>query len=194
MRFAFVALATLLAALAVPASPTCAAARGTKPVNSTQSIYDFKVQSIDGKEVSLAAYRGKTLLIVNTASHCGFTRQYESLQSLYKRYSARGFVILGFPANNFMGQEPGSNEEIQTFCSTKFKVSFPLFAKISVKGKDIAPLYTYLTHDTDFTGAIPWNFTKFLVNPEGKVVARFDPATDPLEEPVLNAIEPLLAK
>jgi glutathione peroxidase len=157
------------------------------------SIYDFRVRTIDGNERSLAEYRGKALLIVNTASRCGFTPQYASLEKLYRTYQARGFEILAFPANNFMNQEPGSNEEIKSFCTLKYDTSFPLFSKISVKGKDIAPLYSYLTTASPFPGAIGWNFTKFIVDRNGRVVARFDSRTDPLDPGVTEAVEKALA-
>lgn len=158
----------------------------------TQGIPDFRVQTIDGEDKSLSEYRGKALLIVNTASRCGFTPQYKSLEALYQRYRGRGFEVLAFPANNFMRQEPGTGSEIKAFCGSKYNTSFPLFAKISVKGKDIAPLYGYLTKDSPVPGAIPWNFTKFLVAPDGRVAARFDPATDPLEPKVTRAIDSVL--
>jgi glutathione peroxidase len=156
-------------------------------------LYAFKVKTIDGEERSLADFKGKTLLIVNTASECGNTPQYEGMEKLYEKYKARGFEVLAFPANNFGGQEPGSNSEIKTFCSTKYKTTFPLFAKISVKGKDIAPLYAYLTKDSGFPGDIGWNFAKFLVGPDGKVVARFSPTTQPLSSEVVGKIEGTLA-
>ena len=156
------------------------------------TLYDFKMQTIDGTERSLADFRGKTVLVVNTASRCGFTPQYESLEALYQQYKARGFEILAFPANDFMGQEPGTNAEIKTFCSEKFHTSFPLFAKITVKGKQMAPLYKWLTKDSEFPGDIPWNFTKFVVGPNGHVVARFTPNTDPRNEAVVAALEKLL--
>lgn len=155
-------------------------------------IYDFKAKLIDGKEVSLSDYRGQAVLIVNTASRCGFTPQYASLEKLYKRYKDRGFTILAFPANNFMGQEPGSNEEIRKFCDLRFKVTFPLFEKIDVKGEKTHPLYAYLTRETDFKGDISWNFNKFLVAPDGKVAARFDSKTDPLSDEVTKKIEEAL--
>ncbi len=137
--------------------------------------------------------RGRTLLIVNTASRCGFTPQYTSLEALYQRYKGRGFEILAFPANNFRGQEPGTNAEIKEFCSLKYRTTFPLFEKISVKGKDIAPLYAYLTRESGHPGGISWNFAKFLVGPDGRVVARYDPATDPLDQNVTKRIESSLA-
>jgi glutathione peroxidase len=158
----------------------------------TPSIYEFTVQTIDGGTRSLADYRGKTLLIVNTASRCGFTPQYESLEALYRRYKSRGFEILAFPANDFMGQEPGSNAEIKTFCTTRYHTSFPLFAKISVRGKEMAPLYHWLTKDSPFPGEIPWNFTKFVVAPDGRVAARFGPQTDPRSKEVAAVLEKLL--
>jgi glutathione peroxidase len=168
------------------------ATNGDKPMS--RSIHDFRVATIDGDQKSLADYRGKVLLIVNTASRCGFTPQYEPLEVLYQRYRDRGFEILAFPANNFMGQEPGTNAEIKEFCSLKYRTTFPLFQKISVKGKDIAPLYAYLTRESGHPGDISWNFAKFLVAPDGRVIARFDPATDPLDKKIIDRIEPLLAK
>lgn len=156
------------------------------------SLYDFKVQTIDGDERSLGDYKGKTLLIVNTASRCGFTPQYESLEALYQQYKARGFEVLAFPANDFLSQEPGSNAEIKTFCSDRFHTTFPLFAKLSVKGKHIAPLYAWLTKSSPFPGDIPWNFTKFLVAPDGQVVARFLPNVDPKSEAITAQLEKLL--
>ncbi len=152
-------------------------------------LYDFRVQTIDGKSVSLSEYKGKTLLIVNTASRCGFTPQYTDLEKLYTTYQNKGFEILGFPANNFMGQEPGTNEEIKKFCDLKYKVTFPMFSKISVKGKDIHPLYQYLTQESGFKGDISWNFNKFLVSPEGKVLARFGSRTEPLAKELIEKLE-----
>ncbi len=162
---------------------------------TVKSIYDFTVQDIDGNEVSLAEYRGKVLLIVNVASKCGFTPQYEGLQKLYNEYQDQGFVVLGFPANNFKNQEPGTNQEIKEFCSVNYGVTFPLFTKISVKGDDIHPLYQYLTSkDTnpEFAGDISWNFNKFLLDPSGKVIARFESKDKPESEIVLSAIEAAL--
>jgi glutathione peroxidase len=181
-------LALAVLATAVPTAPR--AATGGRPV--TRTIHDFTLKTIDGKERPLSAYRGKALLIVNTASKCGFTPQYEGLEALYEKYRARGFEVLAFPANNFMGQEPGSNEEIAKFCSLNYDVSFPLFAKISVKGKDIAPLYAWLTKDSGFPGDIGWNFTKFLVGPDGNVVARYDSRTAPLDAKLVAKLESVL--
>src|SRR5215475_7306119 len=144
-------------------------------------LYSFTLNSIDGKPSPLAEYKGKVVMIVNVASQCGYTPQYSALESIYEKYKGQGFVILGFPANNFGQQEPGTNEEIKTFCSRKYSVTFPLYAKISVKGEDQAPLYQYLTKDADpsHTGDIKWNFTKFLVDRNGNVVQRFEPAVTP---------------
>ena len=163
--------------------------------DSGDSIYDFTVNDIDGNEVSLESYRGKVILIVNVASKCGFTPQYEGLQSLYEKYRDRGFVVIGFPANNFLGQEPGTDQEIKDFCTLNFGVSFPMFSKISVKGKDIHPLYRYLTNkktNPEFGGSIKWNFTKFLVDREGKIVARFQSKQNPESSTVVEALESLL--
>lgn len=157
-----------------------------------KSIYDFTLASIDGKDVSLADYKGKVVMIVNTASHCGFTPQYKGLEALYQAYKDKGFVVLGFPANNFMGQEPGSNEEIKKFCELKYKTTFPMFAKIDVTGSKIAPLYDYLTKESGFNGSISWNFNKFLVGKDGKVVARYDSRTAPEDEGVKTDIEKAL--
>ena len=159
------------------------------------SIYDFTLKDIDRREVNLGQYRGKVVLLVNVASRCGYTPQYEGLQKVYLKYKDRGFVILGFPANNFMSQEPGTDEEIKTFCSTKYNVTFPIFSKISVKGDDMHPLYKFLTSkDTnpDFGGDIKWNFSKFLLDKNGKVIARFEPKVTPESDPVIQAIEKAL--
>jgi glutathione peroxidase len=158
------------------------------------SIYDMQVQTIDGKRTILGDYRGKTLLIVNTASRCGFTEQYAGLQELYDRYRDKGFVVLAFPSNDFMGQEPGSNDEIKKFCDLRFKISFPLFAKISVKGKAMDPLFRYLTEETAYQGAVTWNFNKFLVSPEGEVVGRFESRTKPSDEELVTAVEAALSQ
>ena len=153
-------------------------------------MHEFTLNSIDGKPAPLSAYQGKVVLIVNVASRCGFTPQYTGLEALYEKYKDRGFAILGFPANNFGGQEPGTNEEIKTFCSTKYNVTFPMYSKISVKGDDKAPLYQFLT---DTTGSeIQWNFTKFLVDKNGKVVARFESKVTPESPEVAGAIEKAL--
>ena len=170
----------------------CASSSGTgaSPLSHT-------VEDISGQEVNLAKYRGKVVLIVNVASKCGFTPQYAALESIYEKYKDQGFMILGFPSNDFLWQEPGTNEEIKILCSTKYNVTFDMFAKVSVRGKDAAPLYKDLTSkkiNGPFGGAIKWNFTKFLVSRDGMVVARFGPATKPNEPEVVRAIKNELAK
>jgi glutathione peroxidase len=154
-------------------------------------FYTFTLNSIDGKPAPLADYKGKVVLVVNVASQCGYTPQYSALESIYEKYKDQGFIILGFPANNFGAQEPGTNEEIKTFCTRKYSVTFPIYAKISVKGSDQAPLYAYLTKDTDpaLRGDIKWNFTKFLIDRNGKVIQRFEPAVTPDSKEVVAAIE-----
>ena len=163
---------------------------------AASNIYDFTLPSIDGDPMPLASYKGKVVLLVNVASKCGFTPQYKGLEALYEKYKDQGFVILGFPANNFGAQEPGTNQEIKTFCSTKYSVTFPMYAKISVKGSDQAPLYAYLTKDTPagINGEIKWNFTKFLVDRNGNVVQRFEPAVTPDSPEVISAVEKELKK
>lgn len=159
------------------------------------TIYDLIVITIDGQDLKLETYKNKIILIVNVASKCGYTPQYEGLERLYQNYKDKGFVILGFPANNFLGQEPGSNEEIMNFCSLTYNVTFPMFSKISVKGKDIAPLYKFLTEketNPDFNGKIKWNFTKFLINSEGRIVDRFEPKEKPDSEKIIKRIEELI--
>jgi glutathione peroxidase len=158
---------------------------------AASSIYDFTLPSIDGKPMPIADYKGKVILVVNVASRCGFTPQYTALESVYEKYKDQGFVILGFPANNFGGQEPGTNAEIKTFCSAKYNVTFPLYGKVSVKGDDQTPLYKYLTTSANpaLTGDIKWNFTKFLVDRKGNVVQRFEPQTTPNSPEVVAAIE-----
>lgn len=160
-------------------------------LSAAPSIYTFTLNSIEGKPAPLADYKGKVILVVNVASQCGYTPQYSALESTYEKYKSQGFVILGFPANNFGAQEPGTNEEIKTFCSRKYSVTFPIYSKISVKGSDQAPLYAYLTKDTGdgIRGDIKWNFTKFLVDRDGKVVQRFEPAITPDSKEMISAIE-----
>jgi len=159
------------------------------------SVYEFTLNSIDGQPAPLAAYKGKVLLLVNVASKCGFTPQYEALEALHEKYKAQGLVVMGFPANNFMGQEPGTNEEIKDFCSRTYNVKFPMYAKISVKGDDKVALYHYLTDkeaNPTTGGEIKWNFTKFLVSRDGKILARFEPAVKPDSPEVVSAIEKAL--
>ncbi|MFN7987804.1 MAG: glutathione peroxidase [Thermoanaerobaculia bacterium] len=157
-------------------------------------VHAFTLNLNDGTPKKLADYRGKALLIVNTASRCGYTKQYAPMEQLYEKYRDRGFEVLAFPANDFMGQEPGTNSEIRAFCTANYKVTFPLFEKISVKGDGIHPLYRYLTTLPGFDGAISWNFNKFLVDPNGKVVARFGTRVDPMAEEVTKKLEEVLPK
>ena len=166
----------------------------TKPLTE-KSIYDFIMKDIDGQDIKMDQYRGKVLLIVNVASKCGYTKQYEGLQKIYLKYRNQGFLVLGFPANNFLSQEPGTDEEIKTFCSTKYNVTFPMFSKISVKGDDKHPLYRFLTEtqsNPEFAGEIKWNFNKFLVDKSGKIIARFDSGVKPEDDELINTIEKTL--
>jgi glutathione peroxidase len=164
---------------------------------SAETVYNFTLKSIDGQPISLESYHGKVLLLVNVASKCGFTPQYAGLEALYEKYKDRGLVIVGIPANNFAGQEPGTNEEIKTFCSRKYNVSFPMMSKVSVLGDDKTPLYVFLTDknaNPKIGGDIKWNFTKFLFDRKGQPVARFEPATKPDSPEVISAIESALAQ
>ena len=158
------------------------------------SVYEFKVKNIEGKEVDLSGYKGKVLLIVNVASKCGATPQYDPLQALYKKYEDKGLVVLGFPANNFGGQEPGTDTEIAEFCTSKYSVDFPMFSKVSVKGDDKAPLFSYLTsaENPDKQGDIGWNFEKFLIGKDGKLIRRFATKVDPTNADLVAAIETAL--
>ncbi len=153
---------------------------------------DIPLQTIKGEPTTLKSFDGQVLLLVNVASECGYTKQYAGLERLYRQYRERGVTVIGFPANNFGGQEPGSNEEILSFCQTKFEVSFPMMAKISVKGDDKHPLFTHLTEGSDYPGEIKWNFSKFLLNREGHLVARFDSGVEPLSDELTSAIKKVL--
>lgn len=167
------------------------------PATPVKPLYAFELNDIAGGPVKLAEYRGKVLLLVNVASKCGYTKQYEGLQALYERYAQEGLVVLGFPANNFGAQEPGTNAEIQAFCTTTFGVTFPMFGKISVKGDDIHPLYKFLTDPASnpgFSGDIKWNFNKFLVDREGNVVGRYGSSVEPLGDALTADIEKALAQ
>ena len=173
----------LLAALPLLAAPALA---GEPAKGTSVSVYDFKVRTIDGRETTLAEYRGKALLIVNTASECGYTPQYAGLEALYEKYRERGLVVLAFPSNDFGGQEPGTNAEIKKFCQLRYKTTFPLFAKIDVKGDSADPLYKYLTGLPGKQGGqVTWNFNKFLVAPDGTVVEHFDSKVAP-DRPLLD--------
>lgn len=160
-----------------------------------KGVLDFTMKSIDGRETPLRQFQGRVLLLVNTASKCGLTPQYKALEALYKRYRDQGLVILGFPANDFLGQEPGTDEQIKEFCLINYGVSFPMFSKISVAGSDGHPLYRFLTGketNPEFAGRITWNFTKFLVDRQGRIVARFEPRQVPDDPLVIAAIEKAL--
>ncbi|MEP7151258.1 MAG: glutathione peroxidase [Nitrospira sp.] len=171
------------------------AEQGAKPMAAQSSnVYDFTLNDIDGKPVSLSQFKGKVIMLVNTASLCGNTPQYTDLETMYEAYKDKGFEILAFPANNFGQQEPGTNEEIKGFCLTKYSVGFPLFSKISVKGGDKHPLYQYLTEKSPFPGEVEWNFQKYLVDRSGNVVARYHHRTKPLADEVVKDVERFLAK
>jgi glutathione peroxidase len=162
----------------------------------TKTIYDFQEKTIDGKAKSLADYQGKAVLIVNVASKCGLTPQYKGLEELHEAYGAKGFAVLGFPANEFGAQEPGTEDQIKDFCTTNYGVKFDMFSKVKVKGPGIDPLFQYLTgSDTNpkFAGDIRWNFNKFLVGKDGAVIARFEPPVEPTSADVKGAIERALA-
>lgn len=158
------------------------------------TVYDFSAKTITGEDKSLKEYEGKVLVIVNTASKCGFTPQYKELEALYEKYNDQGFEILGFPCNQFMKQEPGTEADIQEFCQMNYGVTFPMFSKIDVKGKNAHPLFQYLTKNTSgvLSSEVKWNFTKFLINKKGEVVNRFAPATSP--EKMVKEIEQCLAE
>ena len=166
-----------------------AAMIGSVTMSAASNIHEFTLNSIDGKPAPLAAYKGKVVLLVNVASRCGYTPQYTGLEALYEKYKDKGLVILGFPANNFGAQEPGTDAEIKTFCSSKYSVTFPIYSKISVKGDDTAPLYQYLTKEK---GDVKWNFTKFLAGKDGKVIQKFDSAVTPDSPELIHAIESAL--
>lgn len=164
----------------------------TAMVAQTKTFHDFTVKDIDGLEYDLSQLEGKKVMVVNTASKCGLTPQYEELQSLYENYKDDNFVIIGFPANNFMNQEPGSNDEIKEFCSSNYGVSFPMMSKISVKGDDIHPLYAWLTEKSNNgveDSKVKWNFQKYLIDEDGKLVKYFSPRTSPKDEEIIAWIE-----
>lgn len=165
--------------------------------DSAKSIHEFVMKDIDGNDVPLSKYKGKPMLVVNVASMCGFTPQYEQLQKLHTTYGAKGLAVVGFPANNFKNQEPNSNAEIKKFCSDKFNVTFDMFSKVSVKGDDACEMYKWLTDkhggSNKFAGEIKWNFTKFLLDGEGNVIARFEPNVKPDDKVVIEAIEKALS-
>ncbi len=158
----------------------------------TKTFYDFTVLTIDGEKISLSSFKGKRVLVVNVASKCGFTPQYEGLEALYRKYKAKNFVVIGFPANNILGQEPSTNEEIKQFCTLKYDVTFPMMAKISVKGKDIHPLYKWLTDKSEngvLNAKVKWNFQKFMIDETGKLVGFAGPNEKPNGEKIVKWIE-----
>jgi glutathione peroxidase len=158
------------------------------------SVYNVPVKDIDGKDTSLAAYKGKVLLVVNVASKCGYTPQYKGLEALYEKYQSKGFAVLGFPCNQFGAQEPGTNEEIKQFCSSKYNVTFPMFDKIDVNGPNRHPLYATLAgKESPYPGDIKWNFSKFLISSDGKIIKRFDSKVAPDSPELTQAIEAALA-
>ena len=164
---------------------------------AASNIYGFTLPLLNGKPAPLADYKGKVILVVNVASRCGFTPQYTALESVYEKYKDRGFVMVGIPANNYGSQEPGTNQEIKTFCQTKYSVTFPMMSKVSVKGDDKTPLYQFLTDkaaNPETGGEIKWNFTKFLIGADGRVIARFEPAVTPDSPEVIAAIDKAIAQ
>ena len=166
----------------------------TMQTQAASSLADIPIKDIDGKDTSLKAYKGQVILIVNVASKCGYTPQYKSLEATYRKYKGQGLVIAGFPCNQFGGQEPGSNEEIKSFCSSKYDVTFPLFDKLDVKGPTQHPLYAALSgKDSAFPGDVKWNFGKFLVGRDGKLIKRWDSKATPDGEEITKAIEAALA-
>lgn len=169
----------------------------TQPVQDAKSPLDFVVKDINGRDVNLADYKGKVVMIVNVASKCGFTPQYKGLEAMYEKYKDQGFVVIAFPANNFRGQEPGSDEEIKKFCTETYNVTFPMMAKISVKGDDKAPIYRWLTEPNtalDFAGEIGWNFTKFLIGRDGQIAGRWPSKVQPDDPALAGYIEKKLAE
>jgi glutathione peroxidase len=193
-EISFRALLTLLI------TPLCIGiSMGTpRPAEDTpKTIHDFTMKTIDGTAIPLATYKGKVLLVVNVASQCGNTPQYKGLETLYRKYKEKGFAILGFPANNFGQQEPGSNEEIRAFCQTTYDVTFDMFSKISVKGSDQDPLYRFITSpetNPEFSGDVRWNFQKYLVDRNGAIIGKFLPKVDPLSDELTSAVEKALSQ
>jgi glutathione peroxidase len=164
-------------------------------VAAAASLYDIPLKNIDGKNTSLGAYKGQVLLVVNVASKCGYTPQYQGLEALYRKYQAKGLKVLGFPCNDFGAQEPGTNEEIKAFCSSKYEVTFPMFDKLHVKGQEQHPLYAALTgKDSRAPGDVKWNFSKFLIGRDGTLIQRFDSKVAPDSPELVEAIEAALAR
>jgi glutathione peroxidase len=177
--------------ITILAITSCCTKSKVPEMKISESIYDIGVTTMAGEEITLEKYKGKTILIVNTASKCGYTKQFDGLQELYEAYKDKGFVILGFPSNNFLHQDPGSNKEILQFCKLNYGVTFPMFEKISVKGEGMHPLYVYLTSevsDPDFAGKITWNFNKFLISKDGQIIDRFKSGDRPMDSKITNAV------
>jgi glutathione peroxidase len=202
LRETNIALATCLVAAAAcgggqapPTAPATAEPMAAAADDGSTGIIDQTVQSLTGETVDLAAFRGRPMLIVNTASKCGYTPQYEGLQKLYERYHEGDLVVIGFPSNDFGNQEPGTADEIRDFCRLNYGVTFPMMAKVHTKGPDQSPVYRTLTTQSGkaFEGEVQWNFTKFLVDQDGRVVARFESGVDPLDERITSAVDALLA-
>jgi len=186
-------IVALTGGLLMAAPDAQAEEKGRLMAAKTTGLYDFTMNDIDGRPVNLGQYKGKVLLVVNTASFCGNTPQYTDLEAIYEQYRDKGFEVLAFPANNFGQQEPGTNAEIKGFCLTKYSVSFPLFSKISVKGEDKHPLYRYLTEQSPYPGEVEWNFQKYLVDRSGNVVARFPHRMKPSSPEIVKEVERALA-
>jgi glutathione peroxidase len=188
-------LSAFALAQVISASAQMAAAPAAPAATAAPSLYDIPLKDIDGKPTSLKAYQGKVLLIVNVASKCGNTPQYEGLEAMQKKYAAQGFTVLGFPCNDFGSQEPGTAEEIKTFCSSTYNVDFPLFEKLHVKGPEQHKLYTALSgKESPFPGDVKWNFGKFLISRDGKIVKRIEPGVKPENKDFVAAVEAAIAK
>jgi glutathione peroxidase len=172
-----------------PTTSTATAGTCGADLVAEPSFYDLKVKSVEGEAVNLATYKGKVALVVNTASRCGYTSQYKDLQAVFAKYKEQGLVVLGFPSNDFGGQEPGTNKDIKAFCETNFNVKFPLFEKAPVTGKEIQPAFKFLTSNSSSVGPVEWNFEKFLVDRNGKVVGRFKSKVSPSAKEVSSLIE-----
>lgn len=192
MRFTKM-FASVLVAAGVLAQPTPAQEKD-KPMPDASALYSFTMNSIDGKPVPLSSYKGKVLLIVNVASFCGYTPQYEDIEKVFEQYKDKGFSVLAFPANNFGNQEPGTDQEIKDFCSLKYDVSFDMFSKINVKGPNQHPLYRYITTESPVRGEVKWNFQKYLVDRKGTIVAMFPTKVKPTDDEFIEKLEALLAE
>lgn len=191
MRFMTVLAPVILAGMLAQLTP---AQEKDKPMPESSTLYSFTMNSIDGKAVPLSSYKGDVLLIVNVASFCGYTPQYEDIEEVYEKFKGKGFRVLAFPANNFGNQEPGTDKEIKEFCSLKYDVTFDLFSKISVKGPDQHPLYRYITTESPVKGEVKWNFQKYLVDRKGNLVAMFPTKVKPTDDEFIEKLEVLLAE